>query len=352
MVGAVVVKNGRVVAEGHHRRAGGAHAEIEALEAAGKKARGADLYLTLEPCAHHGRTPPCAPAVAAAGVRRVIVAATDPNPRVSGRGLRMLRRAGVEVVLAPAAWRRRAAEQNAKFFGLMERRRPFVLAKWASTLDGRLASARGESRWITGEAARRRGLLLREEYDAVLVGAGTVRADDPRLTRRLDRAGNRPHWRLVLDGLLRVPESARVLRGPGERVVVTAARATHPKARRLAARGVRVWSLPARKGAKGAKGGAVDLERLLAELARHGVTSLMVEGGARTLGAFFRARLVDRVAVFLAPRILGGERAPGAVGGAGFALGETPRLSGMRVEAVGEDLLVTGRVRVAASPRK
>jgi diaminohydroxyphosphoribosylaminopyrimidine deaminase/5-amino-6-(5-phosphoribosylamino)uracil reductase len=351
MVGAVVVKNGRVVAEGHHRRAGGAHAEIEALEAAGKRARGADLYLTLEPCAHHGRTPPCAPAVAAAGVRRVIVAAKDPNPRVSGRGLRMLRRAGVEVVLAPAAWRRRAAEQNAKFFGLMERRRPFVLAKWASTLDGRLASARGESRWITGEAARRRGLLLREEYDAVLVGAGTVRADDPRLTRRLDRAGNRPHWRLVLDGLLRVPESARVLRGPGERVVVTAARATHPKARRLAARGVRVWSLPARKGAKGARG-AVDLERLLAELARHGVTSLMVEGGARTLGAFFRARLVDRVAVFLAPRILGGERALGAVGGAGFTLGETPRLSGMRVEAVGEDLLVTGRVRVAASPRK
>jgi diaminohydroxyphosphoribosylaminopyrimidine deaminase / 5-amino-6-(5-phosphoribosylamino)uracil reductase len=346
MVGAVVVKNGRVLAEGHHRRAGGAHAEIAALAAAGKRARGADLYLTLEPCAHQGRTPPCAPAVVAAGVRRVIVAVTDPNPLVSGRGVRMLRRAGVEVVLAPAAWRRRAAEQNAKFFGLMERRRPFVLAKWASTLDGRMVSAKGESRWITGEAARRRGLLLREEYDAVLVGAGTVRADDPRLTRRLGRAGERPHWRLVLDGRLRVPESARVLRGPGERVVVTAARASHPKARRLAARGVRVWSLPAGRGARR----SVDLERLLAELARHGVTSLMVEGGARTLGAFFRAGLVDRVAVFLAPRILGGERAPWGVGDAGFALNDTPRLSGMRVEAVGEDLLVTGRVTV--SPRK
>jgi diaminohydroxyphosphoribosylaminopyrimidine deaminase/5-amino-6-(5-phosphoribosylamino)uracil reductase len=234
--------------------------------------------------------------------------------------------------------------QNAKFFGFMERRRPFVLAKWASTLDGRIASARGESRWITGEAARRRGLLLREEHDAVLVGAGTVRADDPRLTRRLGRARGRPHWRVVLDGRLRIPESARVLRGPGERVVATAVAASHPKARRLAARGVRIWSLPARRRARG----SVDLTKLLAELARHGVTSLMVEGGARTLDAFFRAGLVDRVAAFVSPRLLGGERARGAIAGAGFALAETPRLSGVRVEAVGEDLLVTGRVVGAA----
>ncbi len=262
-----------------------------------------------------------------------MVGATDPNPLVSGRGVRALRRAGVEVILAPGPWRRRAEEQNAKFRTFMETGRPLVLAKWASTLDGRIASAKGESRWITGEAARRRALLLREEYDAVLVGAGTVRADDPRLTRRLGRAGRLAHWRIVLDGRLRLSETARVLRGPGERVVATAAPASHPKARRLAARGIRIWSLPASPSKS--PGGRVDLSRLLRMLARHGVTSLMVEGGAETLGEFFRAGLVDRVAVFLAPRVLGGERATGAVGGAGFPLGEAPGLSDLRVERVG-----------------
>ncbi len=344
MVGAVVVRRGRVVGEAYHRRAGGDHAEIAALARAGSRARGADLYLTLEPCVHHGRTPPCAPRVIASGVRRVVVGATDPNPLVSGRGVRALRRAGVEVVLAPGPWRRRAEEQNAKFRAFMEKGRPLVLAKWASTLDGRIASAKGESRWITGEAARRRALLLREEYDAVLVGAGTVRADDPRLTRRLRRTGRRTHWRIVLDGRLRLPETARVLRGPGERVVATAAPASHPKARRLAARGIRVWSLPASASTSRSPGRRVDLSRLLGTLARHGVTSLMVEGGSETLGEFFRAGLVDRVAVFLAPRLLGGERATGAVGGAGFRLGEAPGLSDMCVERVGGDLLVTGRL--------
>lgn len=344
MVGAVVVRRGRVVGEGYHRRAGGAHAEIVALDAAGRRARGADLYLTLEPCVHAGRTPPCAPRVIASGVRRVIVAAPDPNPLVSGRGLRALRRAGVEVVIAPAAWRRCAAEQNEKFFGFMATGRPFVLAKWASTLDGRIASAKGESRWITGPRARRRALLLREEYDAVLVGEGTVAADDPRLTRRLGRAAGRTHWRIVLDGRLRTPETARVLRGSGERVLATAARPSAPKARRLAARGVRVWSLPAAAGTRG----SVDLARLLARLARHGVTSLMVEGGAETLGAFFRAGLVDRIAAFLAPRVLGGRTAPGAVGGDGFPLAEAPSLAGARIERIDGDVLVTGRL---ASPR-
>lgn len=338
MVGAVVVRKGRVVGEGSHRRAGGPHAEISALHRAGGAARGSDLYLTLEPCTHEGRTPPCVPVVIESGVRRVIVATRDPNPIVSGRGLRALRRAGVEVVVAPPSWGRRAAKQNEKFFAFMERRRPFVLAKWASTLDGRIASASGESRWITGEGARRRAMLLREEFDAVLVGAGTVAADDPRLTRRLGNAGDRPHWRIVLDGRLRISEKARMLRGPGGRVVVTAVRTTHPKVRRLAARGVDVWSLPGRKN------GSVDLRRLLEELCRRGATSVMVEGGAVTLGAFFEAGLVDGVAVFLAPRVLGGERAMGAVGGRGLRLSESARLGDARIERIGGDLLVTGRL--------
>lgn len=337
MVGAVVVRGGRVVGEGFHRRAGGPHAEVAALRAAGAKARGADLYLTLEPCVHRGRTPACAPVVVASGVRRVVVAAKDANPLVAGRGIAALRRAGLDVVLAPARFRRAEEERNEKFRAAIVRRRPFVLAKWASSLDGRIASARGESRWITGEPARRRALALREEYDAVLVGAGTVGADDPRLTRRLGRAGGLPHRRIVLDGKLRVAESARVLRGRGA-IVVTAAPASHPKARRLKTRGVEVWSLPGRAP------GRVDLGRLLDALGSAGMTSLMVEGGAETLGAFLEARLVDRIAVFLAPSLLGGRGALGAVGGRGFALADAAVVRGLRLERLGGDVLATGRL--------
>lgn len=338
MVGAVVVRNGRVVGEAFHARAGKDHAEVRALASAGARARGADLYLSLEPCVHAGRTPPCAPAVVAAGVARVVVASIDPNPRVRGRGIAALRKAGIPVVLAPSAWRKRENALNERFRSRMTRGRPLVLAKWAASLDGRTAAANGESRWITEPAARRRALLLREEYDAVLVGAGTVLADDPLLTRRLARNRATPFWRIVLDGRLRAPETARVFRGAGERLVVTAVPVTHPKARRLLARGVRVWSLPSRSR------GSVDLERLLDELARHEVSGLMVEGGSETLWSFFRSGLVDRVAVFLAPRILGGRRAPGGVGGRGFRLSETPRLTDLRIETVGRDRLVTGRV--------
>jgi diaminohydroxyphosphoribosylaminopyrimidine deaminase/5-amino-6-(5-phosphoribosylamino)uracil reductase len=337
MVGAVLVRGGRVVGEGWHRRAGTPHAEAIALSRAGSSARGADLYLTLEPCVHQGRTPPCAPRIVEAGVRRVVVAASDPNPVVAGRGLRALRRAGVGVVLAPEAWRRRAEEQNEIFRASVVRGRPFVLAKWASSLDGRIADGRGKSRWITGEAARRRALLYREEYDAVLVGAGTIAADDPRLTRRLRLAKGRPHWRIVLDGRGSVSPSSRVFQGSGERVLATAVRPGAAAARRFERLGVRVWTLAARDG-------RVDLRRLLSELGRHGLASLMVEGGADVLGSFFAAGLVDRVAAFLAPRVLGGAAAPGAVGGPGFTLARTPRLSGMRVERFGGDLLVTGRV--------
>ena len=338
IVGAVVVAGGRVVGEGFHRRAGGPHAEILALRRAGRAARGADLYLTLEPCVHAGRTPPCAPVVAASGVKRVIVAAKDPNPKVSGRGAAALRRAGIEVVPAPGPWRRWALEQNERFRAWVSTGRPFVLAKWAETLDGKTAEVSGKSRWITGETARERAMSWREEYDAVLVGAGTVLADDPRLTRRLGRNRSTEQWRIVLDGRLRVPEKAKVFRPPGRRIVVTAARLAHPKVARLRARGVEVWRLP------GGSPGRVDLRALLSELGARAVTGLMVEGGAETLWGFFDERLVDRAAVFVAPRILGGRGAPGGVGGNGFSLGRAPRLADVRVEALGGDILVTGRL--------
>ncbi|MGH9399117.1 MAG: bifunctional diaminohydroxyphosphoribosylaminopyrimidine deaminase/5-amino-6-(5-phosphoribosylamino)uracil reductase RibD [Thermoanaerobaculia bacterium] len=338
MVGAVLVANGRIVGEGWHRRAGGPHAEIAALAAAGRRARGADLYVTLEPCVHHGRTPPCTKALAAAGVRRVVYAARDPNPLVAGRGARALRRAGLAVNAGTPADRARARRQNERFFVSILRRRPFVLAKWAAALDGKIASASGQSRWITGAGARRKAMLLREEMDAVLVGAGTVKADDPRLTRRLGVNRATPHCRIVLDGRLLTPENAGLFRRPAGVIVATALPESHPKARRLARRGVVVWSLP------GSRRGEVDLPRLLANLLESGVTSLLVEGGGATHAAFLAAGLVDRVAIFFAPRLLGGELAPSAVAGRGFKLAEAPWLCDLEIEAVGADLYLTGRL--------
>ena len=344
MVGAVVVRAGRIVAEAWHRRAGGAHAEAAALARAGPRARGADLYVSLEPCAHYGRTPPCAPRIVSAGVRRVFVAARDPNPVASGRGVRELRKAGVEVAFAGPALCRRAERQNEKFRTWITEGRPFVLAKWAATMDGKTASGSGSSRWITGTKARRRGLLFREEYDAVLVGAGTILQDDPRLDRRLGKAGSRPQRRIVLDGLLRVSHRARLFREPEGTLVVTAVPPSHPGVRRLATRGVEVWSLP---GASG----RVSVQRVLARLAREGVTSVMVEGGAETLWGFFNGGFVDRVAVFGAPMVLGGRTAPGGVGGEGFPLGRAVRVVEVEHLRVGEDWLATGVVARAMRRR-
>lgn len=346
MVGAVVVKNGRMVSEGFHRRAGGAHAEVDALARAGTRARGATLYVSLEPCGHRGRTPPCTDAILAAGIARVVAAARDPNPLVAGRGMRLLARRGVATTWAGEDARRGAERQNEKFRTFMSRGRPFVLAKWAASLDGKIASAsananangRGESRWISGRESRRRSLTLREEFDAILVGAGTVLADDPRLTRRLGLARGLPHRRIVIDGRLRVSERARVFADPGSAIVATALSEEHPRVRRFAARGISVWSLPGRAR------GSVDLAKLLRRLAREGVASVIVEGGATTLWGFFHAGLVDRVTVFLAPRILGGALAPGGVGGPGFSLAGTPRLKDLEWEEIGGDRMVSGRI--------
>ncbi len=338
MVGAVVVRGGRIVGEGFHRRAGRPHAEVEALSRAGSLARGATLYVTLEPCAHHGRTPPCTDAILAARIARVVAAVRDLNPLVAGRGMRRLSRGGAATSWAAPPERRRAERQNEKFLTFIARRRPFILAKWAATLDGKIASGTGESRWITGLDARRRSLALREEFDAILVGSGTVLADDPRLTRRLGWSGGLPHRRIVIDGSLRLTPKARMFSRPTSALVATALPEGHPRARALAAAGIAVWSVPARRA------GAVDLAKLLRRLSDDGITSLLVEGGAATLWEFFRAGLVDRATVFLAPRILGGSGAPGGVGGAGFALPRAPRIADLEWEPVGDDLMLTGKV--------
>lgn len=306
MVGAVLVNAGRIVGEAFHARAGAPHAEVRALERAGARARGATLYVTLEPCAHHGRTPPCAPRVAAAGVRRVVAAMRDPNPRVDGRGLALLRRAGVRVGVGLLG--REAAQLNQRFVVAMTKRRPFVLLKVAMTLDGRIATAHGDSKWITSPTQRREARRLRRLFDGVLVGIGTVLADDPLLLP--SPRTKRPFHRIVLDSKLRLPETSNLVRTARRSPVwaVSTPSASRARRSRLEKRGVRVLTA-------GAAAGRVDLRRALRALRAEGLTSLMVEGGSEVLGAFLAGRLFDQVALFRAPLLLGGRDSRPAFGG-------------------------------------
>jgi diaminohydroxyphosphoribosylaminopyrimidine deaminase/5-amino-6-(5-phosphoribosylamino)uracil reductase len=306
VVGCVVARGKRVVGEGFHRRAGGPHAEVLALRAAGARARGATLYVTLEPCFHHGRTPPCAPLVREAGIARVVAAIRDPDPRVSGRGLALLRRAGVRVESGVCA---AAAEAlNTRFLTAARKRRPFVLLKAALTLDGRLATASGRSQWITSPGQRRQARWLRRLHDAVLVGIGTVLADDPLLLPQ--PRTRRPFTRVVLDTRLRLPLASRLVRSAGPRTPVLVLCGSAPRLRRraLEARGVSVVELEE-------AGVRPKTKAALAALHARGVTSVMVEGGSEVLGSFLASRLVDEVALFRAPLLLGGRGSRPAFGG-------------------------------------
>jgi len=306
VVGCVVARQGRVLGEGFHRRAGAPHAEVEALGRAGASAKGATLYVTLEPCAHHGRTPPCAPLVRDSGVRRVVAALRDPDPRVAGRGLRLLRSAGVEVETGTLA--AEAEALNSRFLTAARRGRPFVLLKAALTLDGRIATAGGASKWITSPAQRCQARWLRRLHDAVVVGIGTVLADDPLLLPQ--PRTRRPFARVVLDTRLRLPLASRLVRSASARtpVLVVTAAAGGARRRALEARGVEVVKVATR-------GGRVEPRALLAALRERGLASVMVEGGSEVLGSFLAARLVDEVALFRAPLLLGGRGSKAAFGG-------------------------------------
>ena len=337
MVGAVVVKDGRLVAERHHERAGGPHAEAAALADAGERARGATLYVTLEPCNHVGRTPACVDAVVRAGVRRVVAATRDPNPRVAGHGAGALRRAGIEVSLG--CLEAEARELNTVFLTAMERQRPHVTAKWAMTLDGKIAAVDGSSRWITGEAARREAHRLRSQSDAIVTGIGTVLADDPALTVRLERPWPREPYRVVVDSRGRLPLDATLLRTGSIDHVLVAVGEDAPVARvsAIAATGATVLQCKSREG-------RVDMADLCARLFALDVTGLLLEAGAALAGTFVQAGLVDRVAVFVAPTLLGGAAAPGPVGGPGLTLGGALRLAKTTVRPLGDDWLIEGRV--------
>lgn len=311
MVGAVLVKDGRVIGEGYHRRAGLPHAEVEALRQAGDKARGATLYVTLEPCSHWGRTPPCADALIEAGVRCVYAAMQDPNPLVSGKGFQRLREAGVEVYVG--VLEEQARHLNEIFVKYHTTGMPFVTVKAAMSLDGKIATRTGDSKWITSEPARRLVHRLRARHDAILVGVDTVLRDDPLLTVRLPRL-REPlrRWRVVVDSRLRCSESAQVLKvEDAPTLIATTASAPPDKVARLRERGVEVEVLPALNG-------RVDLFALMQTLAQRGITGVLCEGGGTLIASLFASQLVDKVIFFYAPRLIGGKDAPTAVEGEGI----------------------------------
>jgi diaminohydroxyphosphoribosylaminopyrimidine deaminase/5-amino-6-(5-phosphoribosylamino)uracil reductase len=343
MVGAVVAGESpgggepRIVGEGWHAAFGGPHAEVAALAAAGAAARGATLAVTLEPCCHHGKTPPCTAAIIAAGIRRVVVGTADPFPAVDGGGLAALRRVGIEVttgVCEPAARR-----LIAPFRSLVERHRPWVIAKWAMSLDGRVATATGESRWISSEESRALVHRLRGRVDAILCGIGTALADDPLLTAR--PPGPRRALRIVLDGAARLAADSRLVRSARDMplLVATGPAASADRVRALEAAGCEV-----RRGSETDQEGA--LRSLLTELASRGITNLLVEGGPTVLGSFLEYRLIDEVWAFVAPTLVGGVKAPGPIAGLGIAsLGDALPIDVEEIAHPAGDLLVRGIVR-------
>jgi diaminohydroxyphosphoribosylaminopyrimidine deaminase/5-amino-6-(5-phosphoribosylamino)uracil reductase len=342
-VGAVIVKDGRVVARGHHERAGGPHAEVVALRRAKGRAAGADLYTTLEPCDHFGKTPPCSLAVIEAGVRRVFVATQDPNPRVNGRGIARLRAAGVQVITD--VLRPECEALNAPWFRFITAGRPWVTLKAAITLDGRIATRSGDSRWVTGEEARAEVHRLRDVADAVLVGAGTAAADDPRLTTRLPRGRGRDPVRVVLDSGLKLPRKLALFH-PASAAPTLVAHVTDRDPRF----GPGVEALRCRA----TRDGQVDLQDLLAKLAARGVTHLLVEGGGQVSASFLRAGLVDRVVLFIAPKLVGGDGIPWLPGAGVQRMADALPLDIHETRRAGDDIVIVGTPRFkrpSARPR-
>ena len=341
MVGAVIVsagggsasggKNGKIVGRGYHRITGGPHAEIEALADAGRSARGATLYVNLEPCAHFGRTPPCAEAIIKAGIKRVACSAVDPNSLVHGRGIAKLKSAGVSVSVGARGKEARAL--NEAFFVFHEKKRPFIALKFASSLDGKIAARSGDSRWITNEEARKYARNLRRNYQAILVGINTVLHDDPHLGLRIK--GVPDPLRIILDSALRIPLGSKILRDNNV-LIFTTRRADSKKYKKLTDDGISVVKFPT---------GRISLSSVMKELARREIISVFVEGGGEVLGSFVDAKLVDKVHAFYAPILIGSESAVSAVSGKGAGtISESLRLKNTTLKKFGDNILVSGYV--------
>jgi diaminohydroxyphosphoribosylaminopyrimidine deaminase / 5-amino-6-(5-phosphoribosylamino)uracil reductase len=336
MVGAVVVKGDVIVGRGYHPKAGEPHAEVFALREAGDKARGSTLYVTLEPCSHFGRTPPCADAVIQSGVSRVVAAMVDPNPKVAGSGLDKLTRAGIEVTVG--VLEEQARKLNEAYVKVITTGMPFVTLKMAMTLDGKIATHAGDSKWISGEESRRLVHRMRSHADAVVVGAGTALTDDPLLTARSGKSSRQPA-RVIVDELARMSPDAQVFRAEGgQAIVATTSQAAPDDLRKLEAAGARIVIIEG-------KDGLVDLPALFRELAGFGMINIILEGGGELNAGALRAGIVDKVVMFMAPKIIGGRHAKTPVEGAGSAsMADALKLTDLRTRRCGEDIVVTARV--------
>lgn len=330
MVGCVIVKHGRVIAEGFHKRAGTPHAEAVALDIAGDKARGAALYVNLEPCCHTDKkTPPCADAIIKAGIRRVVAAMLDPNPKVAGKGMERLRHSGIEI--KSGVLESEAKELNESYIKFITTKKPFVILKTAMTLDGKIATPEGESKWITGEKARKHVHALRNSVDAVLTAIGTAKADDPELTCRI-KGGKNP-IRILIDPLLEIGDNARLLKSPPQTIMVT--KTKNERSAELEGRGVKFVFYE----------GVLHLQWLMHELGKTGITSLMIEGGSSLNSHALDDGIVDKVMFFIAPKIIGGKDSYPAVGGKTFKkLSEAYKITNLKIKRLGEDILIEGRV--------
>lgn len=335
-VGAVVVKAGRIVGWGYHREAGQPHAEIVALETAGLRSRGATLYLTLEPCVHWGRTPPCVDRLLTAGLKRVVVSSYDPNPQVNKKGVARLRRAGIKVETGLLSHFN--LKLNEAYIKYITNRIPFVTLKAALSLDGKMAAASGDSRWISGPESRYFAQNLRAEHDVILVGINTILKDDPELTLRLEEAAGKKWHRAVLDTYLRLPADARLLKksAGGPVIIFTGKESPESRAARLKQKGAEIIRVPA-------AGGKLDLRAVLKELGRREIASVLVEGGAGVLTSFIQQRLADKVYFFLAPRFIGGEKSPTPFEGRGIErVADSLELKKVRHFSLRKDIIFEG----------
>jgi diaminohydroxyphosphoribosylaminopyrimidine deaminase/5-amino-6-(5-phosphoribosylamino)uracil reductase len=337
MVGCVIVRDGKIVGEGYHQQYGGPHAEVHALAAAGEFARGATAYVSLEPCCHHGQTPPCTEALRAARVARVVAAMRDPFPLVDGQGIADLEAAGIEVAFGLCE--AEARELNAPFLKLVTESCPWFIAKWAMTLEGRVATRAGDSKWISGEASRAIAHELRGRVDAIMIGRGTALADDPLLTAR--PPGPRIPLRIVMDTHAQLPLDSRLVRTANEfdTLVAVSIEADRARCRALAEAGCEVFALAASSPED-------RLQELVEELAGRQMTNILVEGGPTLLGSMFDAELIDEVHAFIAPKIVGGAFAKPPIAGAGRALvDEAAKLRNLVCRPVGDDVYISGRVQ-------
>ena len=335
MVGAVIISDGKVIGEGYHKKAGEPHAEINAITSAKEKTENSTLFVTLEPCSTHGRTPPCTEAIIKAGIKKVIIGAIDPNPKHSGQAVEILKNAGIEVEVIND---QECENLNEKFNHFITAGIPFVHAKWAMTLDGKIATRTGSSKWISCSESRKSVHKLRAEYDAIMTGSGTILKDDPQLNVRLEGEWRQP-VKIIIDSLCKTPADAKILRSGAKTIIACGQDASEVKIAELESAGAKVIKIATRENKK------IILPELFEKLVGENISSVFVEGGSLLLGALFDNHLINKVSVFIAPKIIGGEKSLSPIGGIGIEeIIDAVKLDNLHTEQIGCDIMMTGKI--------